>query len=145
MGGLGVIKLTGYCKYPKDIRKLLSFHPEAKEKLKLPDGVPEGIVNEFREAEACLENDCFRAAAALFRSVLDKTLRDNGYKPPDKYVNLEKQIDAACQDGLITSARRKKAHKTIWVFLFNNFINCCLLSSIIAYFLYFFHSLYLIA
>ena len=93
--------------------QLLHFYPEAKERLKLPAGVPEGIQNEFQEAEMCVEHQSYRAGAALFRSVLDKTMRDNGYKT--KRETLEHQIDEAAADGVITTARQSKAHEEIRV------------------------------
>jgi hypothetical protein len=56
-----------------------------------------------------------RAASALFRSVLEKTLKTNGYtKGNDTSLkDLQKRIDAAATDGVITDARRKKAHEDI--------------------------------
>lgn len=113
-GGLGAIRLMPMADtYPKDIWELLQFFPEAKERLKLPTAVPKGIEKEFREAEMCVEHECYRAGAALFRSVLDKTLRANGYKK--KGVNLEDQIDEAAGDGVITPTRKLKAHEEIRV------------------------------
>ena len=91
----------------------MDFYPEAKERFPLPAAVPKGIQNEFREAEKCVEHGYNRAGAALFRSVLDKTLRDNGYKTQRE--SLEKQIDEAAVDGVITEARKKKAHDEIRV------------------------------
>ncbi|HDR9103155.1 TPA: DUF4145 domain-containing protein [Burkholderia vietnamiensis] len=91
---------------------LEDFYPEAEERQPLPANVPDGIVNEFREGEECAEAGCYRAAAALFRSVLDKTLRANGYKLK-KGTPLEQQIDLAAEDGVITASRRKRAHDEI--------------------------------
>jgi len=91
---------------------LEDFYPEAEERQTLPTKVPDGIVNEFREGEECAEAKCYRAAAALFRSVLDKTLRANGYKLK-KGTPLEQQIDLAAEDGVITASRRKRAHDEI--------------------------------
>lgn len=56
-----------------------------------------------------------RAASALFRSVLEKTLKANGYtKGTDPTLrDLQKRIDAAAADGVITQARQKKAHDDI--------------------------------
>jgi hypothetical protein len=56
-----------------------------------------------------------RAASALFRSVLEKTLKANGYtKGTDPSLrDLQKRIDAAAADGVITQARQKKAHDDI--------------------------------
>jgi len=98
--------------YPAGAEKVLWFYPEARERLKLPKDVPDGINDEFREAEKCLEAGCPRAAAAMFRSVLDKTMRDNGYKNEG---NLKQQVDAAAVDGVITEARKKRAHEDIRV------------------------------
>lgn len=78
----------------------------------VPAATPAGIAAEFNEAEKCLENQCFRAAAGLFRSVLDKTLRINGYKSAG---NLKNQIDAAANDGVITASRKRRAHEEIRV------------------------------
>jgi len=94
--------------------ELLDFYPEANDRLALPQDVPKGIVNEFREGEQCREARCYRAAAAMFRSVLDKTLRANGYKDK-RGTNLEQQIDAAASDGAITAARQRRAHEEIRV------------------------------
>jgi hypothetical protein len=113
-GGFGAIRLMSLRHtYPEDIWQLLEFFPEAKERLPLPAAVPKGIKNEFREAEMCVEHQCYRAGAALFRSVLDKTMRDNGYKT--KGVNLEDQIDKAAADEVIIAARQRKAHEEIRV------------------------------
>ena len=112
-GALGVIRMMGY-DYPDKVWELLDFYPESMERLKLPADVPAGIQNEFREAEMCLEHQCYRAAAALFRSVLDKTMRANGYKTKENR-NLEIQIDEAAKDGVITPARQLRAHEEIRV------------------------------
>nr|WP_284507110.1 DUF4145 domain-containing protein [Caballeronia sp. ATUFL_M2_KS44] len=93
---------------------LANFYPEAKERLRLPDDVPDGIKAEYREGERCLEASCYRAAAAMFRSVLDKTLRANGYKAK-KGTTLEQQIDLAAADGVINAARQKRAHDELRV------------------------------
>jgi hypothetical protein len=114
-GGIAVIQMKVMQDnklYPQSVERLLSFFPEARERLKLPPAVPDGIKSEFREAERCMEAECFRAAAGLFRSVLDKTMRANDYK---KERNLKQQIDAAASDGVITESRRKRAHEDIRV------------------------------
>jgi hypothetical protein len=114
-GALGVIKMMSvHNSYPDDIWELLHFHPEAKERLPLPDLAPDGVKREFREAEVCAENECYRAAAAMLRSVLDKTLRANGYNTREN-KNLKQQIDAAAADGVITKARQKRAHEEVRV------------------------------
>ena len=114
MGAFGVIKMGGGGNYPGSYNRLLRFFPETKQRLSVPRSVPQGIVSEFREAETCLENQCIRAAAGLIRSVLDKTLRANGYKTK-KESNLYKQIEAAAEDGVITQARKRRAHDEIRV------------------------------
>jgi len=78
----------------------------------LPKNVPLGIKKEFREAERCLEAKCFRAAAGLFRSVLEKTLKDNGYTSRD---SLFSKIESAHKDGVITKVRMEKAQNEIRV------------------------------
>ncbi|QUN41765.1 DUF4145 domain-containing protein [Burkholderia cenocepacia] len=80
--------------------------------MSLPKDVPEGIVREFREGESCANAGCYRAAAAMFRSVLDKALRASGYKIK-KGTPLDQQIDLAAADGVITAARRRRAHEEI--------------------------------
>jgi hypothetical protein len=77
--------------------------------------VPPDIQGEFREAERCTAFKANRAASALFRSVLEKTLKANGYtKGNDPSLrDLQKRIDAAAADGVITDARRKRAHDNI--------------------------------
>jgi hypothetical protein len=115
MGALGFIRMHGRkATYPTDLDALLWFMPESKQRLILPDAVPDGIKKEFREAEKCLENNTIRAAAGMFRSVLDKTLRANGYKT-NKGESLAQQIDLASDDGIITAARKRRAHEEIRV------------------------------
>ncbi len=99
--------------YPGSERRLSYFFPESEGRLDLPKDVPAGIATEFREAETCLGNNCVRAAAGMFRSVLDKTLRANGYKTAKE--NLYNQIEHASQDGVITSSRKLRAHDEIRV------------------------------
>jgi len=114
VGGIGAVKYGGDSHYPGSYNRLVWFFPESKERLSLPANTPKGIATEFREAEKCYENDCFRAAAGLFRSVLDKTMRANGYKT-NQEKNLVQQIDAAADDGVITQSRKKRAHEEIRV------------------------------
>jgi hypothetical protein len=94
---------------------LESFSPISVDALPLPPDVPTDIQKEFREAELCAAFKANRAASALFRSVLEKTLKANGYtKSNDPALrDLQKRIDAAAADGVITDARRKKAHDDI--------------------------------
>jgi hypothetical protein len=113
IGGLGSVRFAGVGGYPGQYPFLEWFTPEVKERMPLPERTPNDLVAEFREAEKCLENECYRAAAGLFRSVLDKTLLANGYKP--KRERLVDEIDAAANDGVIAEARRKRAHQDIRV------------------------------
>lgn len=112
-GALGVIKFGGHYQYPGNYSRLKSFYPKTYNTISLPKNIPQGIAKEFKEAEKCLGNDCFRAASGLFRSVLDKTLRENGYKTNNE--NLYTQIENAAKDGVITEARKKRAHDEIRV------------------------------
>jgi hypothetical protein len=48
----------------------------------------------------------------MFRSVLDKAMRANGYKSEG---SLKDQIDAASDDGIITESRKIRAHSEIRV------------------------------
>jgi hypothetical protein len=113
-GGLGCIQMIREgASYPNEIRHLIWFMPESNQRLSLPKDTQKGISNEFREGEKCIEKGCLRAAAGMFRSVLDKTLRANGYKKSK--VNLAQQIDEAAKDGVITESRRRRAHDEIRV------------------------------
>lgn len=114
MGAYAIVSYDEYKDYPEGSPKLLNFHPESKELLPIPKDTPIGIKSEFREAEKCYANDCFRASASLIRSVLDKTMKANGYDT-NKEKNLYIQIEAAAKDGVITQARKKKAHDEIRV------------------------------
>ncbi len=110
-GGLAAVPDNGN----RDSAVLESFFPFSIDSVPLPAGVPIGIQSEFREAELCASFGANRAASALFRSVLEKTLKANGYiKDNDPSLrDLQKRIDAAAADGVITEARRKKAHEDI--------------------------------
>src|SRR2546425_1165759 len=85
------------------------FYPHARETAPLPQAVSSGITTEYREAEFCAAVGAHRAASALLRSVLEKTLKANGYTKG----SLEDKIDAAADDGIITAPRRKRAHENI--------------------------------
>ncbi|WP_411878400.1 DUF4145 domain-containing protein [Polaromonas sp. YR568] len=111
-GAIGNVGFNSVSHYPGMDQILYDFYPESGERMVLPAQVPKGIAAEFQEAEKCLENKCYRAAAGLFRSVLDKTLRANGYKSEG---NLKSQIDAAAADGVITASRKRRAHEEIRV------------------------------
>jgi Domain of unknown function (DUF4145) len=90
---------------------LIAFYPPEVNRLALPESVPKGLVNEFREAELCAAIGAWRAASAMLRSVLEKTLRENGF---DK-GNLQQKIDEATSGAIITASRQKRAHEEIRV------------------------------
>jgi hypothetical protein len=88
-----------------------AFYPASRELFLLPPGVPGGIVAEYREAELCASIGGWRAASALLRSALEKTLKANGYSDG----SLKKRIDDAAREGVITAARRQRAHEDVRV------------------------------
>jgi hypothetical protein len=94
---------------------LNDFYPFSIDSATLPTSVPTDVQAEFREAEKCQAIGMNRAASALYRSALEKTLKANGYtKGTDPSLkDLQKRIDAAAADGVITQARQKKAHDDI--------------------------------
>lgn len=104
----GVAKVASDGKYATQ-SALMSFWPTSIPVAKLPAGVPDGIVAEYREAELCMSVEAWRGAAALLRSALEKTLKSNGYDEKDLYTKIE----AAGADGVITSARRQRAHDLV--------------------------------
>lgn len=111
LGAIGYLKLQRD-NYPPDAgvdAELLHFFPSAREQLRLPTQVPAEIRNEFAEAEKCLGAACYRAAAALFRSVLEKAMRANGFNEN----RLIAKIDAAVEAGVLTPARGRRAHEEI--------------------------------
>jgi Domain of unknown function (DUF4145) len=111
---------------------LEDFIPRAAERAALPAMVPEDIVKEFREAELDAANRAFRSGSALLRSVLEKTLKKNGYETveirdgngnvttdaqgnPRHSNKLIHRIDAAAWDKVITETRQKRAHENLRV------------------------------
>ena len=90
---------------------LVDFFPRAIDTAPIPSDVPEGITAEFREAELCASVGAWRAASAMLRSTLEKTLKENGFTKG----SLQKKIDEAAKDGVITAARSKRAHDEIRV------------------------------
>ncbi len=87
------------------------FHPRPVRRETLPSGVPHGVLSEYREAEYCAALGARRAAVALYRSALEKSLRANGYTK--KHGNLLARIDLAAADGVIAAARRQRAHHDV--------------------------------
>lgn len=91
---------------------MLDFYPrEGYPAADLPAGTPDDVAKEFREAERCAAAGAWRAGSALMRSALEKTLIANGYSQR----NLEPKIDAAAEDGVITQARKQRAHQEVRV------------------------------
>ena len=87
------------------------FVPFSIDSAKIPKSVPEKITADFREAELCSSFGALRAASALIRSALEKTLKENGYTKG----NLKEKINLAADDGVITEVRKKRAHDDIRV------------------------------
>jgi hypothetical protein len=106
-GALAAIR----CDDREQYGQLIEFYPLTRHTARLPAAVPEEIVNEFREAELCAAVRAWRAGSAMLRSALEKTLTVNGYTGG----NLKSRIDAAATDGVITAARRQRAHDEIRV------------------------------
>lgn len=103
---------------------LESFIPNAVKRAVLPEAVEDDIVKEFREAEVDAANGAYRSGSAMLRSVLEKTLKKNGYTEVGfvdeqgkkrKSTSLLHRIDAAAEDGVITETRKKRAHENIRV------------------------------
>ena len=94
---------------------LLDFFPPSVESARLPDGIPIEVLKEFREAELCVAFGAYRAASALFRSVLEKVLKANGYKDDVKELrrNLPEKIATATADGVITATLNMRAAENI--------------------------------
>lgn len=91
------------------------FYPYSIDAADIPVDVPADVQAEFREAERCQGLGMSRAASALFRSVLEKTLKANGYTKSNSPAlrDLQCRIDAAAADGVITQVRQRKAHDDI--------------------------------
>lgn len=87
---------------------LLEFYPNVGDRAPLPEDVPDDLAKEYREAETCASQRAYRAACAMLRSTLEKTLRKNGYKHKDqgkdRGVHLPIRLEWALQDDLITRA-----------------------------------------
>jgi len=90
---------------------LEAFYPTSIDSAKLPEGAPAGVSSEFREAELCASVGAWRAASGLLRSTLEKLLRANGYSKG----SLADRINLAASDGVITEARKRRAHDEIRV------------------------------
>ncbi len=106
--GRGALALI-YCGNEVQAGKLIDFYPFSIESAPIPKDTPDEIEKEFREAELCSTVGANRAASAMLRSALEKTLKKNGYNDG----NLKNKIDLACADGLITESRKKCAHDEI--------------------------------
>lgn len=107
-GRAGVAKVFANDSYITE-SALAWFWPTSRPVAKLPDGVPKGVIEEYREAETCMSVEAWRGAAALLRSALEKTLKANGYDEKDLY----KKIEAAGEDSVITSSRRQRAQDLV--------------------------------
>ncbi|MBI2334256.1 DUF4145 domain-containing protein [Candidatus Daviesbacteria bacterium] len=97
---------------------LVEFFPHSVVQLPLPEGIPAGIENEFREAEKDASIESFRSGSAMLRSALEKTLKAHGYTTG----NLESKVDKAADDGVITLPLKRRAHENVRV-LGNNILH----------------------
>jgi hypothetical protein len=88
---------------------LQDFYPFSPEFANVPSAVPPDLRNELQEAEVAASVRAYRAATALLRSTLEKTLKANGYSKG----TLEAKIDAAEQDHVITAARKRQVHEDV--------------------------------
>ncbi len=104
----GVAKLHTRNNYATE-SALEYFWPTAIPHERIPAGVPDYIEKELREAEMCMSIEAWRAAAAMLRSTLEKTLIANGYNDRSLY----EKIESAGADGVITSARRQRAQDLV--------------------------------
>lgn len=93
--------------------RLVDFFPFVPRSAPLPKETPDDLRAEFREAELCGAIHAWRAASAMIRSVLEKTLLANGYTRKDGA--LDKRIDAAAADGILGEPRRQRVHQDIRV------------------------------
>ncbi|MEH7549238.1 DUF4145 domain-containing protein [Neobacillus vireti] len=96
------------------------FYPISAANLTIPENIPTGIKAEYREAEKCISFGAWRAASALLRSTLEKTLVENGYTDTvltavGKRKNLYERIQLAGVDGVITASRQQRAQEDIRV------------------------------
>jgi hypothetical protein len=89
------------------------FFPPPIDKHPIPVGVPDDIKAEFEETELCASVQAWRSASAMLRSVLEKTLKANGYNGARD--SLKTRIDLAVADGILTEARSKRAHTNLRV------------------------------
>jgi hypothetical protein len=58
---------------------LIDFFPRSIRSLPIPKDVPDDIATEFKESELAGSVGAWRAASAMLRSTLEKTLKANGY------------------------------------------------------------------
>lgn len=98
--------------------QLIEFLPISVETLPLPQAVPEGILQEFREAEKDASIGGNRSGSAMLRSALEKTLKAHGYTEG----GLEAKINDAAKDGIITLPLKKRAQDNVRV-LGNNILH----------------------
>jgi hypothetical protein len=91
--------------------RVVGFSPLTVQPAPVPEAAPADIRAELREAERCAAVGGWRAASALLRSALEKTLKANGYTKG----SLADKIDEAASDGVITSARKQRAHDEVRV------------------------------
>ena len=71
------------------------FYPFSPERAPLPPDSPAGVVAEVREAELCAAVRAWRAASALLRSALEKTLIANGYQNGSLKARIDEPLAMA--------------------------------------------------
>lgn len=96
---------------PSQVGVLEEFYPITVDRHDIAKDVPDGIAREYREAEDCAAIGATRAASALFRSTLEKTLKANGYTRG----TLEAKIDEAAGEGAITASLQEAVHEDVRV------------------------------
>ena len=97
------------------MRYLRHFFRAQFEQAALPVNVPADVQKEFREAELVAAQGAYRAASALLRSVLDEVEATDAKGAKYKTKSLKHRIEAAADDGVITQARKQRAHDNIRV------------------------------
>ena len=106
-GGLGELAHNSH--NDLDGMDLQRFYPTCFARTPLPGETPEGIRCEVEEAAVCADAGAFRGGSALLRSALEKTLVANGYAKG----GLVLKIDEAATDGVISHARKQRAHSHV--------------------------------
>jgi hypothetical protein len=88
---------------------LKAFFPDLPALAELPSEVPAELSSDVMEAERCASVRAYRAGVALLRSVLERTLKLNGFRDADmdkdRRLSLKTRLRHALDDGLIAPTR----------------------------------------